>query len=687
MLAMAATVACQQDQPVDEAKLEVSTETVALEATAAEATFEVTSNQNWTATADADWVTLDPASGEGAAEAVVVKVTAEDNEATEARTATVTVTAGELTKTVALTQAGTEVEPLPTPNADWTSEAVVSYDLPESASSKRQLLKNIKYLYDENYLYLKVQASLAAFEAAPAEYFGMFVYDVTDGSGDGYYGWWNDAKGNNEFEGEHIGTFNGTDLTLTVGETPVEVIKEVNGDELVWTLNILRSAHENLALENPHFAVLTYIGWEPNGALPDKYENMLQFTPATVEPEPEPEPEVPAVSTIASVLALGQNATIPADTFVEGIVISNMDLNNLTSKKGMYIQDETAGLQFYLAANHTFKYGDKVKVNLSGAQVGAYNGAVQISGLALEKIEVLSSGNTVEAKTVTIADFLANKYEGQYVAIENVQVADSDLSKTWGDPAGSSHKSINIEDANGNKFVVFSSKYASYKSETVAQGSGTIKGISSINNGNMQLIFTQTSDFAGLTGTRFGQEVVEPETPETPAVVNRDDFATIAKASSAYATTTTTAGWVLTNCAVQQGKAAAPDANPAYVVIGYVDGTEELNKAACMNGKISAPGTIESPELTGGCGVLSFDYSKMFTDPNTSFKVEIIQGENVVKEFTVTETINKLEKYSHSEEINIAGTFKIKFTNLSPSALDSNKDRVTIWNITWTSVE
>ena len=98
MLAMAATVACQQDQPVDEAKLEVSTETVALEATAAEATFEVTSNQNWTATADADWVTLDPASGEGAAEAVVVKVTAEDNEATEARTATVTVTAGGLSR-------------------------------------------------------------------------------------------------------------------------------------------------------------------------------------------------------------------------------------------------------------------------------------------------------------------------------------------------------------------------------------------------------------------------------------------------------------------------------------------------------------------------------------------------------------------------------------------------------------
>lgn len=291
-LAFAAAVACKQDEPFATPELKVDKEAVTLTATAGEATFNVTSNQDWTATADADWVSLEPASGAASKDAVAVKVTAEDNEATEARTATVTVKAGELTKTVALTQAGTEEVPgpeLPTPNADWTSAKVVSYDLPESASSKRQLLKNIKYTFDENYFYVKLQASVAEFEAAPAEYLGVFVYDVVDGSGDGYYGWWNDAKGNTELEGEHIGVFSGKDITLTIGETPVEVTTEENGDELVWTLNILRSAHPNLALENPYFAFLTYIGWEPNGALPDKYEDMLQFTPAQPEPEPEPE--------------------------------------------------------------------------------------------------------------------------------------------------------------------------------------------------------------------------------------------------------------------------------------------------------------------------------------------------------------------------------------------------------------
>ena len=110
LFAVAATVACTQEQPAETPKLEVDKEAVSLAATAAESSFNVTSNQAWAATADADWVTLDPASGEAATEAVAVKVTAEDNTAKEARTAKVTVKAGELTKTVTVTQAAGEEE-------------------------------------------------------------------------------------------------------------------------------------------------------------------------------------------------------------------------------------------------------------------------------------------------------------------------------------------------------------------------------------------------------------------------------------------------------------------------------------------------------------------------------------------------------------------------------------------------
>lgn len=111
LLAMAAAVACEPEPaPVETPKLEVDKTAVSVEATSGEASFSITSNQSWVATADADWVSLDPSSGEASEEAVAVKVTAEDNETTKARKAIVTVKAGELTKTVEVSQAGTQEE-------------------------------------------------------------------------------------------------------------------------------------------------------------------------------------------------------------------------------------------------------------------------------------------------------------------------------------------------------------------------------------------------------------------------------------------------------------------------------------------------------------------------------------------------------------------------------------------------
>lgn len=216
----------------------------------------------------------------------------------------------------------------------------------------------------------------------------------------------------------------------------------------------------------------------------------------------EEEEATPGTITIAEVLALGQNATINGT--IEGMVISNRALNNLTSKKSMYVQDTTAGIQFFLPSDHEFDFGTKVQIDLTGCTLGNYNGAVQISDLAIDKITIISTGNSVAAKSVSMADFLANKHEGQYIALEGVQVADADLNRTWIE--NNKHTSINMEDAQGNKFVVFSSKYSTFGSQSVAQGSGTIKGIANINNGTMQLIFAQKSDFAGLTGERLGAE-------------------------------------------------------------------------------------------------------------------------------------------------------------------------------------
>lgn len=403
----------------------------------------------------------------------------------------------------------------------------------------------------------------------------------------------------------------------------------------------------------------------------------------TPEPEPDPEPTPGDTITIASVLALGQGATINGT--IEAVVVSNYELNNLTSKKGMYVQDETGALQFYLTANHEYAFGTKLQIDLTNATLGSYNGAVQVSGLGLDKITVVSTGNTVTPKTVTMADFLANKYEGQYIALEGVQVADADLSKTW--VMGGAHTSINIEDANGNKFVVFSSKYATYGTSTVAQGSGTIKGISSINNGNMQIIFAQNSDYAGLTGERFGEGGGEEPTPEpepepTPGeYAGRDDFNSI-DWNSSYIARESAAGWVGENCAVQAGGPA--DANPVFPSLL---GSSTDARAWVINGKTSAVGKITSPVITTGCGTLTFNYGMTFTEANGyDFNVDIVQNGEVVKTFNVVNADNtKFGKYTFEEEVNVAGEFQIVITNNCPSASTSNKDRYSIWDVMWTA--
>lgn len=400
-------------------------------------------------------------------------------------------------------------------------------------------------------------------------------------------------------------------------------------------------------------------------------------------PEPEPEPTPGDTITIASVLALGQGATINGT--IEAVVVSNYELNNLTSKKGMYVQDETGALQFYLTANHEYAFGTKLQIDLTNATLGSYNGAVQVSGLGLDKITVVSTGNTVAPKTVTMADFLANKYEGQYIALEGVQVANADLSKTW--VMGGAHTSINIEDANGNKFVVFSSKYATYGTSTVAQGSGVIKGISSINNGNMQIIFAQNSDYAGLTGERFGEGGGEEPTPEPEPepmpgeYAGRDDFNSI-DWNSSYIARESAAGWVGENCAVQAGGPA--DANPVFPSLL---GSSTDARAWVINGKTSAVGKITSPVITTGCGTLTFNYGMTFTEANGyDFDVDIVQNSEVVKTFNVVNADNtKFGKYTFEEEVNVAGEFQIVITNNCPSASTSNKDRYSIWDVMWTA--
>ena len=229
---------------------------------------------------------------------------------------------------------------------------------------------------------------------------------------------------------------------------------------------------------------------------------------------------------IADIRALGASSTkIEDGTYIKGIVISDQKgLDNLSSNKSIYLQDESAGIQLFCAANvhEDFLRGDEVTVDVSGLIVSEYGQALQIVegtdaegstiGVPVARLAKLSSNNAITAKEITMEQLLSYEFEGQYVSISSpVQVVDADLEKTF--VVGGKATSIKFTDAEGYTFEVRTSQYAKFKDEQVPQGSGILKGIASRYNSNAQVVFSTAEDWTALTGARF-----EIETPEAEAL-------------------------------------------------------------------------------------------------------------------------------------------------------------------------
>ena len=205
------------------------------------------------------------------------------------------------------------------------------------------------------------------------------------------------------------------------------------------------------------------------------------------------------LSEVRSMFTGGESVTLGDNINVKATVISNSELNNLISQKAIYVQDGTAGLYIFFDSNHEFAFGDEIEMDLSGATMKLSGGAIQVDALPLSTATKLSDGQATP-KEVSVSDFMEGKYESQYVTLPNVQV-DDEGEQTF--VKGDSHTSVDFVTEDGIRFVVFSSKYSTFKNQTVPTGSGPISGIAMVYNSTMQLIFAQESDYAGLTGERF----------------------------------------------------------------------------------------------------------------------------------------------------------------------------------------
>lgn len=155
-----------------------------------------------------------------------------------------------------------------------------------------------------------------------------------------------------------------------------------------------------------------------------------------------------------------------------------------------------------------------------------------------------------------------------------------------------------------------------------------------------------------------------------PQTITKDDFNTLTT-DTGYSTRKTTNGWTATNAAVVK---------------------VNNNNTVVLNGKTSAVGTLTSPTLSNGLSSISFDYTNTYSESKgVDLQISIKQNGAVVATKQLdNNSVTQKTVYTYTwnladEGVDIVGDYTIEIKNNSPSKSTSNKDRVSIWNISCVS--
>lgn len=229
-----------------------------------------------------------------------------------------------------------------------------------------------------------------------------------------------------------------------------------------------------------------------------------------------PDPEKPIAKAITVIRGLASNITASAPIFtisdnwsMTGRVVSNRTEGNMDADV-LALSDGTqagCGIFVKLPNAHQFNAGDEVCVELKGGQMAYLNGTLGVA-VAADKVTKTQNAVKIPVPTAITASQLASgDYEGQYVSIDNCQVSSADIAtKMTG--------TVSIETTDNEHFKMLTLAGASFASQTVPQGSGTLKGVAvKLSDDNM--IAPQSAyDFASMSATRF--DLAAPQFTITP---------------------------------------------------------------------------------------------------------------------------------------------------------------------------
>ncbi|MEQ8704621.1 MAG: DUF5689 domain-containing protein [Phaeodactylibacter sp.] len=171
------------------------------------------------------------------------------------------------------------------------------------------------------------------------------------------------------------------------------------------------------------------------------------------------DPEAISLSELRALFA-GGAAAVPANRFINAVVISDVDAGNTTGRN-MVVQDETGGIVVRFTDNHSFALGEEVEINVGGNELSEFSGLLQINAVDNAAAMSMGNGTMPEPRNATVQEILDNAE-----AWESTLVLVSDIAFTEG---GTFSGAKTLDDGTGT-IATFTRNQATFSGSTVPDG-------------------------------------------------------------------------------------------------------------------------------------------------------------------------------------------------------------------------
>jgi hypothetical protein len=184
---------------------------------------------------------------------------------------------------------------------------------------------------------------------------------------------------------------------------------------------------------------------------------------------PGGDPEAITAGELRDLFGMGAGV-VPADRFIEGVVITDQENGN-TNNQNLALQTGESGIVIRFSEPHNYPLSQNLKIDISGLELSEFNGLLQVNGAPMNSVTDNGAGEAPEPREATIADIVANAedWESTVVLIEDATIS-----------GGSTYDgNLSVTDASGSVIAMFTFSGASFSGEAIPSDAVTLTAVGS----------------------------------------------------------------------------------------------------------------------------------------------------------------------------------------------------------------